>query len=159
MAARLSVTIGPITAADIDAAVELLRLTLAEDGVEPDSITGRYVVSWIGRGAPLLGASVGSRLVGYAMLERGPGPACFGTVALSVLQRHRRRGIGERLMRALLSEVRQAGEIDEVWLSVAPDNLPALALYEKLGFVDRAGSPATMFVPAMYLAMLWRPDR
>jgi ribosomal protein S18 acetylase RimI-like enzyme len=159
MAARPNVAVGPITVADIDGAVELLRLTLSEDRIEPDTITGRYVTNWIGRGAPLLGAWVDARLVGYAMLERGPRPASLGIVALSVLQNYRRRGLGEQLMRALLAEVRQAGEIDEVWLSVAPDNLPARALYEKLGFVDRVGSPATMFVPATYLTMLWRPDR
>jgi ribosomal protein S18 acetylase RimI-like enzyme len=159
MANRLDVAVAPITVADIAAAVELLRLTLAEDGIEPETITDRYVADWISRGRPLLGAWIGERLVGYAMLERGPGPTSFGIVALSVLQPHRRQGLGEQLMRALLAEVRRADEIDEVWLSVAPDNLPARALYEKLGFVYRVGSPKTMFVTTTYLTMLWRPDR
>jgi ribosomal protein S18 acetylase RimI-like enzyme len=159
MANRRDVAIAPITVADIDAVVELLCLTLAEDGVEPETITDRYVAHWIGRGGPLLGAWIGERLVGYVMLERNPGPASFGIVALSVLQPHRRQGLGEQLIRALLAEVRRADEIDEVWLSVAPDNLPARTLYEKLGFVGRVRPPKAMFVPTTYLTMLWRPDR
>jgi ribosomal protein S18 acetylase RimI-like enzyme len=31
---------------------------------------------------------------------------------------------------------RRAGEIGEVWLPVAPDNLPARGLYEKLGLPE-----------------------
>jgi len=152
-----TVTIVAITVAEFDAASELLRLTLIESGSDPNVITERYVVRWIGSGAPVLGARVGAHLVGYAMIERGP--LRCGVVALSVLQRHRRQGLGERLMRSLLTEAHRSGEIDEVWLSVAPDNLPARALYEKLGFVDRVNPPSTMFVPAAYLTMLWRPDR
>jgi ribosomal protein S18 acetylase RimI-like enzyme len=154
---RTTVTIAAITAAEFDAASELLRLTLIESGSDPNVITERYVAGWIGSGAPVLGARVGAHLVGYAMLERGP--LSCGVVAPSVLQRHRRQGLGERLMRGLLAEARRSGEIDEVWLSVAPDNLPARTLYGKLGFVDRADPPSTMSMPANYLSMLWRPDR
>jgi ribosomal protein S18 acetylase RimI-like enzyme len=159
MTAELSIAIAPIKFADSAAVIKLLRLTLMEDGMAPEIVTKPYVDGWISGGAPLLGAWVGTRLVGYARLERGPGHVRFGVVALSVLQRHRRHGLGEQLMRELLNEARLSGEIDEVWLSVAADNLPARALYEKLGFVDRTDPPATVFVPAMYLTMLWRPDR
>jgi ribosomal protein S18 acetylase RimI-like enzyme len=79
-------------------------------------------------------------------------------VALSVLRPYRRKGLGERLMRALLASVRSGGKIDEVWLSVAPGNLPARRLYEKLGFVDRADPLPSLFVPASYLTMLWQPE-
>lgn len=159
MPTRFAAAIVPIAAADLDAAAALLRLTLVESGIEPDVVTERYVAGWIGGGAPLLGARVGPVLVGYAMLERGPGPGDFGVVALSVLQRYRRQGLGEKLMRALLEAVRQAGEIGEVWLSVAPENLPARALYEKLGFTGRADPPLAMFVPAAHLTMLCRLGR
>jgi [ribosomal protein S18]-alanine N-acetyltransferase len=155
----VTATIVPITPANLAATSELLRRTLVENGIEPNVVTEHYVAGWIGNGAPVLGARVGGHLVGYAMLERGSGATPYGVVALSVLQHYRCKGLGERLMRALLAEARRSGEIDEVWLSVAPDNLPALALYEKLGFVDRAGGPPTLFVPATYVTMLWRPDR
>lgn len=78
---------------------------------------------------------------------------------MSVLRGYRRHGFGEQLMRALLAKAQRAGEIDEIWLSVAPDNLPAWALYEKLCFVARPDPPPTMFVPAKYLTMVWRQDR
>jgi len=155
----MTAKIVPITAADLGTAGELLRLTLAESCIEPNVVTEHYVAGWVGNGAPVFGARIGGRLVGYAMLERGTQPEPFGIVALSVLRRYRRKGLGKRLMRALLDEMRWEGQVDEVWLSVAPDNLPARALYEKLGFVERAAAPLTMFVPATYLTMLWRPDR
>jgi len=161
----LSADIVPITALDLDAAADLLRLTYTEGGIELDAVTDRYVAAWIEAaigppGGLLFGARVECRLVGYAMLERGgaEGPA-IGAVALSVLRHYRRKGLGERLMRALLAGVRNAGIIGEVWLSVEPGNLPARRLYEKLGFVDRTEPPASLIVPANFLVMLWRPDR
>jgi ribosomal protein S18 acetylase RimI-like enzyme len=160
----LAADIAPITSADLDDAVDLLRQTHVESGLEPEAISIGYVTRWIGTaggaaGGLLIGARVGKRLVGYAMLERGPGAAAaVGVIALSVLRHYRRRGLGERLMRALLAGVRDGGKIDEVWLSVAPGNLPARRLYEKLGFVDRANPPPSLFVPASYVTMLWQPE-
>ncbi len=49
----------------------------------------------------------------------------------------RRRGQGRQLMEAALAAGRQAGA-GEVFLEVAMDNAPAVALYERLGF-RRAG--------------------
>ncbi|HEV2188491.1 MAG TPA: GNAT family N-acetyltransferase [Stellaceae bacterium] len=159
MLRSVTATITAITVADLDAAGELLRSTLAENCVDPNVIAEHYVADWIGSGAPVLGAWISGRLIGYAMLERTAGPAPFGVVALSVLRRYRRRGFGEQLMRVLLEEAKRAGEIGEVWLSVARDNLPARALYEKLCFVERPDPPPVMFVPTKYLTMVWRPDR
>jgi len=131
--------------------------------LDGEAISTLYVARWIAladraAGALLLGARVGKRLVGYAMLEPGPGAAAaIGVVALSVLRHYRRKGVGEQLMRALLGGARDGGQIEQVWLSTAPENLPGRRLYEKLGFVARADPPPSLFVPVSYLTMRWRP--
>jgi ribosomal-protein-alanine N-acetyltransferase len=157
--------IRPITAADRDALADLLRQTHLENGLEPDAITDKHVADWIGSlvddaGGLLIGARVGSRLVGYCLLERGRDAAsAIGSVGLTVLTHYRRKGIGQQLMRALLAAARDGGEIEQVWLAVEPGNLPARRIYEKLGFVHRVEPPSSLFVPARYIAMLWRPER
>jgi ribosomal protein S18 acetylase RimI-like enzyme len=50
---------------------------------------------------------------------------------LGVDDGYRRRGIGERLMRAILDEARAMG-CPDVWVGTETDNAPALALYRKL---------------------------
>ena len=52
---------------------------------------------------------------------------------VGVVTSHRRRGIGEKLTRALLDQARAAGAREMV-LEVIAENAPAIALYEKLGF-------------------------
>lgn len=48
---------------------------------------------------------------------------------------HRRRGIGERLVRAMLARLRDSG-VPRAWLWVLDGNDPARRLYERLGFVS-----------------------
>jgi ribosomal protein S18 acetylase RimI-like enzyme len=141
---------------DHDEIATLLRLTNAESGVDTDAISARYVSDWIAGAHVLFGARAAPGLVGYAMLERRE---TVGAVGLSVLRHYRRKGLGEQLMRALLAAAGDDRQIDQVWLAVARENLPARRLYEKLGFVDRADPPPSLVVPAGYSAMLWRPDR
>jgi ribosomal-protein-alanine acetyltransferase len=47
--------------------------------------------------------------------------------------RHRRRGLGSALVRDLVAEARRAG-VRSVILEVRESNLPALRLYESIGF-------------------------
>jgi ribosomal protein S18 acetylase RimI-like enzyme len=156
--------IAPLIAADHADIRAVLRQTHVEGNMEPAAITDRYVADWIGSatgagGTLLFGARVKGSLVGYAMIERGRGAAAsIGAVAVSVLRQYRRKGLGERLMRALLTGASHDREIHEVWLSVERQNLPARRLYEKLGFVDREEPPPSLVVPSNFLAMLWRTD-
>jgi ribosomal-protein-alanine N-acetyltransferase len=152
----VSCRIDPLEPADREGIAELLRLTNAESGIDPDAISDRYAGEWIATAHLLFGARAAPGLIGYAILERH---GRIGAVGLSVLRHYRRKGLGEQLMRALLATVRDDGQIDRSWLAVAPENLPARRLYEKLGFVDRADPPPDLVVPAGYAAMLWRPDR
>ena len=63
-------------------------------------------------------------------------------LSIGVVAEWRGRGIGRRLLEALLGEARRAG-IRALSLSVEPDNARAVALYERLGFArlgDRGGA-------------------
>jgi ribosomal protein S18 acetylase RimI-like enzyme len=53
---------------------------------------------------------------------------------LGVAAAHRGNGLGEALMREVI-DVAGARGLREVWLEVLTPNVPAIALYEKLGFV------------------------
>lgn len=51
-----------------------------------------------------------------------------------VKKTHRQKGIGQKLMEALLDEISAIGEIEKVDLNVNTSQLGAVHLYEKLGF-------------------------
>jgi len=53
---------------------------------------------------------------------------------LGVAAAHRGKGLGEALMHEVIDVARTRG-LREVWLEVLTPNVPAIALYEKLGFV------------------------
>jgi mycothiol synthase len=57
---------------------------------------------------------------------------------IAVLESWRRRGLGGALLSAALRSF-QARGLKTAFLSVAPDNTPAIAAYEKLGFVTTGG--------------------
>jgi GNAT superfamily N-acetyltransferase len=85
--------------------------------------TGKPIA--IGRCALDLGAGadpgLGRRLAGFAAVE--------------VAKSHRRQGLARMLMRALTDRALAAGAVT-AWLQVEPDNAPARALYDSLGFSD-----------------------
>jgi RimJ/RimL family protein N-acetyltransferase len=56
-----------------------------------------------------------------------------GALGMGVAATHRRRGVGERLVKAALDRSRAAG-LTRVELEVFASNRAAIALYEKLGF-------------------------
>ncbi|KLK88236.1 GCN5 family acetyltransferase [Methanoculleus sediminis] len=62
-------------------------------------------------------------------------------VRLVVAERYRRRGFGENLVAAVFAALRERGA-DEVYLSVAPENHAARALYERHGFRETDFCPA-----------------
>ena len=74
----------------------------------------------------------GERPVGLANLGRRGGRTWLGGVG--VVPDHRGSGVGESLTRMLLDQAREAGAREMV-LEVIVENAPAIALYEKLGFV------------------------
>jgi ribosomal protein S18 acetylase RimI-like enzyme len=136
----------PGSAVDADAVRDLLRRTDAEAGFDPSLVSREAAAHFNSITAPAQGyqfyALVGKRLVGYGRLERSPfDRSGVGVVALTITAAYRRKGLGEALLRALLRAASETGP-RQVWLSVRPDNLPAIRLYEKLGFIADANAPS-----------------
>jgi ribosomal protein S18 acetylase RimI-like enzyme len=161
-----SVALGPVPidlisagAASLDAVLDLLRRNDAEAGFDPLLIRAEHAVAFNtiapDRGAVFYTRS-GGRLVGYGRLDRGRGDAAgFAVVALTVLAAYRRKGLGEALLRSLQRAAAEAEGVRRVWLSVRPDNAPALRLYEKLGFVREVTRPPGQWAVPGELTMVW----
>lgn len=87
-------------------------------------------------------AECDGRVVGYtigALVQHRP--ATGWIVRLVVSGEHRRRGLGGGLVAAVTGRLRERGA-GEVYLSVAPGNHVARALYEKHGFRQTEFCPA-----------------
>lgn len=59
-----------------------------------------------------------------------------GMLGISVRRDFRGRGVGEALLSTLIAWARENPIIDKVSLAVFADNVPAIALYKKLGFKE-----------------------
>ncbi|MFE7077440.1 GNAT family N-acetyltransferase [Streptomyces sp. NPDC057620] len=79
-------------------------------------------------------------LVGTAMDRRS------WVLGLGVVRERRGRGLGRRLMLEVLSCLRTDG-VEEVRLSVAPSNAPAIDLYKSLDFTVEGGLRKEYFGP------------
>ena len=81
---------------------------------------------------------------GIALLRFRPALWSTGLEAylaeLYVVPELRDRGIGRRLMEAVFAHARERGA-DTIDLNTSVDDEQAVALYEKLGFTNREGSP------------------
>jgi [ribosomal protein S18]-alanine N-acetyltransferase len=82
-----------------------------------------------------LTAILNGEVIGYGAIWLVIDEAHVTTIA--VAEEHHRKGIGERLMRDLLSRAKEAGMVCST-LEVRASNTPAIRLYEKLGFVVTA---------------------
>ncbi len=91
-------------------------------------------------------------LVPLLELERIAGAAHIVN-ALAVVPEARRRGLGRALLEAALSKTRSEGGRDLV-LIAASDN-PALSLYRKMGFQQRAQRPAAALSGFQYPGADW----
>ena len=73
------------------------------------------------------------RVVGYIIYADIQGDAELLRIAVD--KRYRRTGIGNKLMKDMISELVEAGT-DRISLEVRAHNLPAIALYKKYGFEE-----------------------
>ncbi len=84
-------------------------------------------------------AVVGDRVVGHAYLGHSTPHARrrhAGEIGMAVDAEFQRRGIGSALLAAMIERAERWMQITRLELEVYPDNVAALALYRKFGFVE-----------------------
>jgi ribosomal protein S18 acetylase RimI-like enzyme len=93
----------------------------------------------------------GARVVGWAdIFPAWPHAVSHcGTLGMGVHRDYRRQGLGEALLRACITKAKDKG-ITRIELEVRADNLPAIRLYEKLGFVHEALKRRAMRFDGVY---------
>jgi RimJ/RimL family protein N-acetyltransferase len=99
-------------------------------------------------GAPQFVALDGKRVVGWCDIRPfndSPSRAHVGVLGMGVLADYRGRGIGRDVLNACLA----ASPFTRVELSVFADNAPAIALYEKSGFVHEGVQRAALNLDGM----------
>lgn len=97
----------------------------------------------IGPKSLMLGAFIGGRMAGMgSFMPAHPGDRARhrANVGIVVLRAYWRQGIGSAMMQALIDAARTTG-IEQLELDVVADNKPAIALYQKQGFVEYGRHP------------------
>jgi RimJ/RimL family protein N-acetyltransferase len=112
------------------------RIYLASTQAPPIESTREFVMSNIAARNPQLVALNKGEVVGWCDVRRHhwPAHAHCGTLGMGVLPEYRGKGLGRRLMETVLAAAHAEGFV-RVELMAHTDNLRAIALYEKLGFV------------------------
>ena len=138
----MTVNVVPIAAEHIEGyhcaldivARERRYLTLHE--AFPLRQTREFVLGLMAKGDPMFVALANGEVAGWCDIQRHPFPAHAhrGTLGMGVVPEYRGRGIGKRLLHQTLKQAFANGFI-RVELNVRADNLRAIRLYEKLGFV------------------------
>ncbi len=133
--------IRPARPDDADAVHTLLAAIIAEGNLlmsdEPPDPAHfrRFVAANLAAGSPFRVADVEGQLVGWADLvpHTQPSRRHAGRVGMGVARGARGRGIGRRLLEAVISDARAGGYL-RLELEVFTDNEPAIHLYRALGF-------------------------
>jgi RimJ/RimL family protein N-acetyltransferase len=94
-------------------------------------------------GQLVLLAETSDCLIGSLSFENGPRRrnAHQGTLGMSVREDWRRMGVGTALLQCLLEWADASALIEKVGLAVFADNLPAINLYKKVGFIEEGRQP------------------
>ena len=138
----MSVEIAYVTEADVVSlhacldAVARENRYLALTEAPPLARSREFVLQNIASGATHFVAREASTVVGWCDIlpESAPAVRHCGSLGMGVLASHRGRGIGRQLLAASIAHARERG-ITRIELSVRADNVPAIKLYERAGFV------------------------
>ncbi|MFL5627350.1 MAG: GNAT family N-acetyltransferase [Ktedonobacteraceae bacterium] len=115
-----NITFGP---GEFGLSVEEERMFLQQTAASPTSL---YVI-----------AEIAGEIAGTLTFSTGKRPRLqhAGEFGTTVLRKYWNLGIGSRMLAYLIDWARQTGTIRKINLRVRVDNLPAIHLYEKHGFV------------------------
>jgi len=141
----MPVVISPITVANAASFRSCLdtvareKQYLAQIEALPLEKIERFVHESVANDAVQFVALDGVRVVGWADIFPAWAHAVShcGSLGMGVLPDYRRRGLGEALLRACITKAKVKG-ITRIELEARADNLSAIRLYEKLGFVHEA---------------------
>lgn len=99
--------------------------SIIEAMFEPDSLNSRAAYD-------------GDEMVGYTMYgyDAESNPRQYWIVRLMVSHKHQGRGYGRAIMQQVIEDLKQQPGCDAIYISFAPENETARALYSSLGFVD-----------------------
>lgn len=80
----------------------------------------------------------GDEMVGYTMYGYDPdtNPRRYWIVRLMVSQQQQGKGYGRAIMQQIMEDLKQQPGCDAIYISFAPENDVARALYSSLGFAD-----------------------
>jgi RimJ/RimL family protein N-acetyltransferase len=86
----------------------------------------------------ILVALENGKVVGDLRLVRGSKRrnAHTGEIAIGLQQEYRGQGIGTQMMGTMIAWARNTNEIEKICLQVMSGNVPAIHLYNKMGFVE-----------------------
>ncbi|MCS7108753.1 MAG: ribosomal protein S18-alanine N-acetyltransferase [Sulfolobales archaeon] len=132
-----NITIREATENDIQKVIEVNLIALPEHYTQDFWLD--HLRAW---GKAFLVAEVDNKVVGYVMcrVESGIGFLRRGliklghVVSIAVLPEYRRKGIGRRIMEESIKRLKEYYNVSEIYLEVRVSNVPAINLYEKLGF-------------------------
>lgn len=112
------------------------RFYLALQEAPPLETLRAVILGNLARGIPEFVALDGDQVVGWCQISLFNREVFEhrGTLGMGVVQAYRRRGIGQRLVAHALQKAKDMG-LERVELEVFASNAPAIALYEKMGFV------------------------
>ncbi len=128
--------IRPFKPDDLEAVVNINLTTLPEN-----YSSSFYLNHFYSYPKSFLVAEMDGRIVGYAMcrIEYGIANTKFGfahkghVISVAVVPEHRKKGIGVALMSEAMIAMKGYGS-SEIYLEVRVSNLPAVAMYQKLGY-------------------------
>lgn len=140
--ASKEIRIAPITEEHIESFHDCLdsvareRRYLAFVEAPPLESTREFVLSNIARDIPQFAALNGEDVIGWCDISpmRFEGFTHCGRLGMGIHKSFRRLGIGTRLIDQTISKAKEKG-LERIELEVLASNIPAIKLYEKVGFV------------------------